>query len=190
MRQSNIGRRTIWKHHVAHETGEVGVIFSEVADVAFSRVREDTSRCALATPIQHRHREATPPQVSDDLEIFLDEFAAPGEHACCAAAGRARRFPACEAQFGPVIAREFTNDGAARDRVPGQRYELHGLGSASGRLCGCGSARVAPHVVARALDVARANDAPRGRLNYAACNALKSILFTCADSISRNASSL
>src|SRR6185436_1585533 len=89
----------------------------------------DSMRCEPPCPRQSM--VATAKQIGDDLEIFLDEFGTPAQQAYGAPARHARSVPARIAQLGPVVSAEGPDGSPARNRILGERYQLHRAPSAS-----------------------------------------------------------
>ena len=125
MAEGDEGRRAVGEDDIAHEAAQVAVIFRERMDMALTRVADRAGGTALPAPIHDRHREAAPAQVTDRLEIFLDELRSPLEDADRAAARTTCRLPQRKTQLMAIIALERTRLRAGRNRIAGERYQLH-----------------------------------------------------------------
>src|SRR5215470_19467010 len=97
----------IRQHDLLHEGGEVLVIFGKRAHVALARIGQRPPGATLPAPIHRGDGKAAPTKIGYDLEIFLDELAAPLKHAHSPTLWRARGLPTRETQFH--AARRFEN---------------------------------------------------------------------------------
>ena len=124
-------RRTIRQHDLAHEGFEIGVVFGEVAHIAFAGIAQRALRQALAAPIERRDGKAARAQIAHRLEIFFDPLAAALKNAprC-----RCVRPAAASGQSASSRRRRFqrAGDEIVRNRIGGDRDEFHGTSSRSG----------------------------------------------------------
>src|SRR5918999_4557188 len=138
MRECKIRWWAIRQHHLAHETFEVPIVFGEIGDVCLPRVYERAVGSALASPIHDCNGEAASPHIGNHLEVFLDEFAPAREATYGAALRAACRVPAREAHRSAVMTLEGADEGAARNRISGERDQFHDAPCRNSRN-GCGS---------------------------------------------------
>ena len=120
-------RRTIRQHDLAHESFEVGVVFGEVAHETPVAVLKPAIGKSLAAPIQRRYGKSARAQVAHGLEVFFDPFATALKDAH-GAAPSCRRLPTRKAQRDAVRRLQAIRDEIIRNRIGGDRDELHGEG--------------------------------------------------------------
>ena len=81
MGETEMRRRTVGQRHLLHERIEVAVVFVETVDMALARIAQPPLGAALPAPVERRDGQTAFPEVADQLEIFLDAFAAAGKDA-------------------------------------------------------------------------------------------------------------
>ena len=109
--------RAVRQHDLFHETREVLVVVGKATDVSTQWVIQQPVRSALSPQVHDRDTEATPAQISHDLEVLFDRFATAGHDAYGAASGTARFSPAGKPDLDAVEALEEARVRAAWNRV-------------------------------------------------------------------------
>ena len=124
MTEPEPGRRAGRPQHVADEGVEVALIERKIVDMTLARILQLPRRPALAAPIERRDREAAIEQLSDRLEILLNEFGAAQEQRD-RASHPPRRRPARSAQSQTVDRAQRFDDRAGRNGIIGRDDERH-----------------------------------------------------------------
>src|SRR5262245_43663851 len=126
MRERKVRGRAVRKHDVVDEGLEIDVVLVKGLDVALARVTRCALRAALPAPVEGRYCEPARAQVSNCLEVFLDELGATLKQANRAFASGRRR-PARVTQRNSVRGLEHASDRALGHRIGGNRDEGHDL---------------------------------------------------------------
>src|SRR5262249_5433819 len=118
---------TVGQNNFIDECFEVEFVVGKVAHIAFARVAQQPVRQALSAPIEGGNRKTAGAQVAHGLEVLLDEFGPPLEHANGALASRRRR-PARESKRDPIAGLDGPADDVLGHRVGGNGDEGHACG--------------------------------------------------------------